>query len=143
MAADNYGGKRSGAGRPKGTRNRASAAARREVIAGLKQAGLNPKDFWEHVSVQAINGEGSAVTVLANRLCPALKPVDEKILMPALKSGTGTERALAVVDAVDDGQLTPLAGVALLDALAKVLSIEEQAELKQRIEYLEERLNKK
>lgn len=139
MPPGNHGGKRTGAGRPKGTRNHSSVVQRREVVAGLKGANLSIREFWALVASQAIAGEGWAATIIANRLCPPLKPTDEKIKLPQLGQGTGTERALVVIDAISDGLISPIAGAALLDALSKVLSIEEQAELKQRIEKLEQR----
>ena len=87
---------------------------------------------------QAKGGDASAARLLLERVLPALKPIDEPVLLK-IPDGSLTEQGRAVVTAMADGGLTPSQGAAMLGAIGTLGKLVETDELLRRIEALEKK----
>ena len=85
---------------------------------------------------QAKEGDAGAARLLLERVLPALKPVDESVVM-TMPDGSLTEQGRAVVTAMAQGALTPTQGAVLLGAIGTLGKLTETDELLRRIEALE------
>ena len=85
---------------------------------------------------------GIYLDIAAKRIAPAYKATLEPIKINYPKDGTAVQKANAVYDAIAGGEISPDVGQILIDALSKMLNIEEITDLKSRLERIEEILNK-
>ncbi len=87
----------------------------------------------------ALEGDITAAKLILERTIPAFKSVDSPVAMPSL-SGTLSERAEGVLEAVTNGTLTPDEGKGLLASVSNLAKILEYDELLTRVERLESRV---
>ncbi|WP_420557916.1 DUF5681 domain-containing protein [Roseovarius sp.] len=118
-------------GRPKGARHKTTRAVE-ELLDGEAE-GLTRK------AVElALEGDTTALRLCMERIAPARKDTPVNFDLPAMKSAQdASQAAQAVLQAVAEGQLTPLEGasvMALVEGYRKAL---ETTELEQRIAALE------
>jgi hypothetical protein len=100
-------------------------------------------NFNDWIVHRAVNEGGVYLRLVADRALPPNKPTFEPIKLCYLKDSTAVEKANAVFSAIVGGEVPADIGAMLIDSLAKMLAIEEHAELKQRIEILEKLLGNK
>jgi Family of unknown function (DUF5681) len=115
-------------GRPPGkseiTRLRASLAGDiPDILAGLVLA--------------AKSGDVQAARIILERVLPALKPVEQAVLLRLPTDGTLTAKAAAVLAAAGAGELAPTQAAQLITALGSLAKITEIDELAARITALE------
>ncbi len=118
-------------GRPQGvgevTRLRESIAAHLpEIIAQLV--------------TKAKKGDPQACRLLLERVLPAMKPIEQAVIL-SLPDGEGmTAQGVAIVQAVAAGEIAPGQGAALLTGLGALARIKEIDELTARMESIERAL---
>ncbi len=100
-------------------------------------------NFEEWVVYKAITEGGMYLDIAAKRIAPAYKATLEPIKIDYPKDGTPLQKADAVYKAIADGEVPADVGLTLIDAISKMIAIEEQTELAKRIEQLEAALNNK
>lgn len=100
------------------------------------------KCFEDWIVYKAVTNGGIYLDIAAKRIAPAYKPTLEPIKIVYPKDGTAVQKANAVYDAIAEGEVPADVGSMLIDALSKMLNIEEITDLKARLERIEEILNK-
>jgi hypothetical protein len=85
---------------------------------------------------KAREGDVGAARLLLERAIPALKPVEQPIVMP-MPGGTLTEHGRTTLQAVATGELAPGQGAALLSAIGNLARLVDVEELARRIEEIE------
>jgi hypothetical protein len=85
---------------------------------------------------RAKDGDPAAARLLLERVCPAVKPVEQAVTV-ALTGDTLTERGNAVLAAIEAGTLAPSQGAALLTGIGTLARVTEIDELAQRVDALE------
>ncbi|WP_368373276.1 DUF5681 domain-containing protein [Roseovarius sp. THAF27] len=118
-------------GKPKGSRHRATQAMQELLDAD--------GDALTRKAVElALGGDTTALRLCMERIAPARKDTPVNFDLPAMKTAQdASQAAQAVLQAVSEGQLTPLEGasvMALVEGYRKAL---ETTELEQRIAALE------
>lgn len=103
------------AGRPKGSKNKRTLV--REALQEVFPDG--ERGFWLAVATMAKDGDMQAMTMLADRLSPKLKPQDPPIALPAPLTGEIDSMALQIMGYVSSGAITP----AQAEELLKVLDV--------------------
>lgn len=98
--------------------------------------------FEDWLVDKALSEGGVYLQVVTSRAVPTYKPTLEPIKIDYPKDGTAVQKAEAVYDAIAGGEISPDVGQILIDALSKMLNIEELTDLKARLERIEEILNK-
>lgn len=98
--------------------------------------------FEDWLVDKALSEGGVYLQVVTSRAVPTYKPTLEPIKIDYPKDGTAVQKANAVYDAMANGEIPPDVGQTLIDALSKMLNIEELTDLKARLERIEEILNK-
>lgn len=118
-------------GKPKGTRHKATRAAQAlldDETEALTRAAIE----------RALEGDTTALRLCLERICPPRKDAPVQFTLPKVSSATDAAQAAgAIVQAVADGELTPIkaAGVmGLIDSYRRTL---ETTEIEQRIAALE------
>lgn len=87
---------------------------------------------------KAKDGDPQAARLLLERVLPALKPVEEPVVL-GLPDGEGlTAQGVAIVQAVGCGTIAPGQGATLLAGLGALARIREVDELERRIKALED-----
>lgn len=100
-------------------------------------------DTFEDWLVDKALAEGGVyLQVVTSRAVPTYKPTLEPINIEYPANGTPLDKARAVYKAMASGEVPPDVGAVLIDAISKMIAIEEQTELAKRIEQLEAALNK-
>jgi hypothetical protein len=120
-------------GNPSGRKPGSSPTARLRAAIGSDLVRI-----VERLRDQALAGDTSAARLLLDRLCPALRPVDDAA--PLSLPTDGHSAALAVAHAVALGSIAPDRGRAVLAALDTAAGLADLAELVRRIENVERRL---
>ena len=119
------------AGRPKGARNRTTMAVL-DLLAGQAQA------LTQRAVEVALSGDTTALRLCLDRIAPPRKDSPVQFALPPMKTASDAARAAAaVLQAVSDGELTPLEAaqiMGLIDAFRRVL---ETTELEARVAALE------
>lgn len=100
-------------GRPKGSKNKRTLV--REALQEVFPDG--ERGFWLAVATMAKNGDMQAMTMLADRLIPKLKPQDPGITLPAPLTGEIDSMALQIMGHVSSGAITPTQAEDLLKVL--------------------------
>lgn len=128
------GAPRSRGGRPAGSLNK------RTILRKALQDGYPDGEagFWRAVVELAKTGDAQALTMIADRLMPKLKPQGEIVSLKLPDSATAADMARAVMQATGAGKLSTDAARELLAAIADVVKIIEATELEERITRLEE-----
>ncbi len=99
--------------------------------------------FEDWIVFKAVTDGGMYLDIAAKRIAPAYKSTLEPIKIDYPKDGTPLQKADAVYKAIADGEVPADVGLTLIDAISKMIAIEEQTELAKRIEQLEAALNNK
>lgn len=86
---------------------------------------------------QAKAGEAWAIRLVAERVCPALKPTEPASVLP-LDQGTLTDKAAAVFAALGRGELSASNAAQLLTALGGLAKVVEVDEVMKRLDALEQ-----
>lgn len=112
-------------GRPKGTKNKATArhAKRLETLIDTKG------DDLIKVAIDMAKTEPSVMTALLDRLIPKLKPVAREMPAPIKADATAEENASSVMQAMSAGEISIDDGAALLDAINQKAHIERFPEI--------------
>lgn len=111
-----------------------SKATKYKPFAGQHKA----RALWQDLMNDAAQGDESARKIVADRLYPKLRPVDEPKQFTLLGT-TASEKADSILTAVAKGQLAISEGTALISALAQTVKIHEVTELEARVNELEAR----
>ncbi|MDD5037580.1 MAG: DUF5681 domain-containing protein [Methylococcaceae bacterium] len=85
---------------------------------------------------KAREGDTAAASLLLNRVIPALRPVQEPVVID-LGEGSLSDKAGAILNAISAGRMAPIDGKELLSALGAVAKIIEIDGLIKRVELLE------
>ncbi len=127
------GGKREGAGRPKGSRNKATLALQSLFEDEAATIGRKAIEL-------AKEGDMAAIKLVIERVMPTRKDMPVTFTLPALNSPQDILSAQAsLIAAVAGGELTPLEGKAFADLCEGYRKHYETLELEQRITALEGR----
>ncbi len=126
-------------GGPKAGAQKLREALERKFASG-EVDGFDTFDDW--LVHKALAEGGVYLQILTSRAIPSYKPTLEPIKIEYPKTGTAVQKAEAVYDAIAGGEISPDVGQILIDALSKMLNIEEITDLKARLERIEEILNK-
>ncbi|TAF75885.1 MAG: hypothetical protein EAZ52_05305 [Alphaproteobacteria bacterium] len=127
------GGKREGAGRPKGSRNQ-STLYLQSLLDGEAEA------ITRKAIELAKNGEMQAIKLVLERIMPTAKDTPIRFTIPPLHHPHDVMSAHAhLIAAVAAGELTPQEGKSFADLLEGYRKHYETLELEQRITALEER----
>lgn len=126
-------------GGPKAGAQKLREALERKFASG-EVDGFDTFDDW--LVHKALAEGGVYLQILTSRAIPSYKPTLEPIKIEYPREGTAVQKADAVYNAIADGEISPDVGQILIDALSKMLNIEELTDLKSRLERIEEILNK-
>lgn len=122
-------------GRPKGSPNRRTVI--REALQATYPEG--EQGFWLAVATQAQSGDAVSQQMIADRLYPKLRSAAEPVVFDLDGEGF-TDLARSVLVAVSRGEIDPITGKSLIDAVAGLARVAEIDELRQRLDELAERL---
>ncbi len=104
------------------------------------------KAYFKHVAVRAFNPDdkdsSTLLRLLADKGWGSVKPTLGLIEFDFPVTGTPTEKAIAIVDAIAGGVIAPDIGQMMIGIIKDAVIIEEGTDLKARIEKLEEMINK-
>ncbi|MDT8895787.1 DUF5681 domain-containing protein [Halomonas sp. I1] len=84
----------------------------------------------------ALSGDAQALRLCLERLTPAYKPQAEQVSFD-LNGETLTEQAQSVLEAVATGQLDPITGKSLIDAIGSLVKVQEVDDIQRRLDALE------
>ena len=118
-------------GRRKGIPNK-----RTVILDAVAKTFKSEQGFWGKVAELADSGDTTSISILANRLIPALKPGSSYIALD-LGSGDLFSDAAKVLQEIGAGNLEPTVGTALLQAINGAAKTKEIVELEERIARLE------
>ncbi|MFT8276600.1 hypothetical protein ACMSSJ_13815 [Kerstersia gyiorum] len=121
-------------GRPAGSLNK------RTILRKALQDGYpdGEEGFWRAVVELVKAGDTQAMTMIADRIMPKLKPQGEIVKLTVPDDATAADMARAVMQATAAGKLSTDAARELLAAIADMVKIVEATELEERIKRLEE-----
>jgi hypothetical protein len=85
----------------------------------------------------ALQGDVQALRLCLERVLPAVRPGDELVELPISGTGSLGSQARAVVGAVFDGRISPMAASTLMSVVAGQANVLEIDELERRIAVLE------
>lgn len=84
----------------------------------------------------ALAGDSQALKLCIDRAIPAYRPTAEPVRFE-MTGDTLTERANSILTAVATGELDPLTGKALIDAIGSLVKVAEIDEIQRRLSQLE------
>jgi hypothetical protein len=96
----------------------------------------------EILIAKARNGDAWAVRLVAERVCPPVKPI-ESVVEVALTGETLTEKAGCVLEALSEGTLAPSQAAQLLQAIGSLAKVIEVDEVLKRLAALEAKANER
>ncbi|WP_171130305.1 DUF5681 domain-containing protein [Ruegeria sp. HKCCA5014] len=118
-------------GKPKGSRNKATQAVEKMLhgqLEALTESAIN----------RALEGDTTALRLCLERIAPARKDAPVSFDLPSIKSAEdASEAAQAVLQAVSDGEITPLEGATVMGLVEQYRRVLETTELERRITALE------
>lgn len=118
-------------GRPKGARHKATRAIE-DLLEGEAE-GLTRKAIE-----MALDGDTTALRLCLERIAPPRKDMPVSFTLPGMKSAQdAAQAAQAVLQAVSDGELTPLEGASVMALVESYRKTLETTELESRIAALE------
>ncbi|WP_243611636.1 DUF5681 domain-containing protein [Shimia aestuarii] len=119
-------------GKPKGTRHKVTRAV--EDLLGSQTGALTQKAVD-----LALEGDTAALRLCMERIAPPRKDSPVQFDLPPMKSANdAVEASQAVLQAVSDGEITPMEGAAVMALVEQYRRTLETSELEQRIAALEE-----
>jgi len=121
-------------GRPKGVRDKRTAA--REL--------LEPHipDLVQKAVDMALQGDTVALRICIDRCIPALKTVEQTIDVELTPNGEPREMSGRILNRMYHGEIDPETAQKMINAIARKISIDELAELYERLELLERQWSK-
>ena len=121
-------------GKPKGTRHKVTRAV--EDLLGSQTDALTQKAVD-----LALGGDTTALRLCMERIAPPRKDSPVQFDLPPMKSANdAVEAAQAILQAVSDGEITPMEGAAVMALVETYRRTLETTELEQRIKELEKTL---
>jgi len=120
------------AGKPKGTRNKATQAMM-VLLEGETEA------LTRRAIALALEGDTTALKLCLDRIAPAPKSAAQCINV-AMPSDSLTDAARAFVQAAANGEIPPDVAAQLVSAVASVAKVEEMESIRERLEALEKAL---
>lgn len=86
---------------------------------------------------KAMEGDPVAMRLCIERIVPAYRNESREITLTGATEGNLTQRALAVITAIGNGEVEPRTGSELISAMAQAGRIEEMEHIKVRLEAIE------
>ncbi|WP_299986643.1 DUF5681 domain-containing protein [uncultured Ruegeria sp.] len=118
-------------GKRKGTRNRATQAVEKMLQGQVEE-------LTQSAISKALEGDTTALRLCLERVAPARKDAPVNFDLPPIKSAEdASEAAQAVIQAVSEGDVTPLEGATVMGLVEQYRRILEATELERRIAALE------
>lgn len=113
---------------------------KKKIIEGLKRRAMSEDDFIDSLIESAIGEKGGGVFLveLLKRYAPPHKQTLEPVSFEFPESGTPLEKASSVYLAMSKGLISPDVGLVFIEAISKMLTIEETTDLAERLSRLEE-----
>jgi len=128
--------KKGQSGNPAG-RKKGVVTIRTKLLDGLRATKLDEVGFAQRLIQAALNGNNTALQLVADRLWPRVKPMmPEMQLAGDLK--TWRDRGEAIFELMATGRCTPDQASSAISVIDRVATLTELDDLKQRIESLEE-----
>lgn len=135
-------------GRGMSNKNRVLDGIRASSRAGLKEGATRDEAeiaFFSHVSDRAFDSEdkdsGTLLKFLGDKAYSSMKPTLGCVEFEFPTTGTPTDKALAIVNAMATAKLPPDIGTLMIGIIKDSVIIEEGTDLKSRIEIIEKSLN--
>lgn len=120
-------------GKPKGARHKTTRAV--EVMLEGQSEALTQKAVE-----MALDGDTTALRLCLERIAPVRKDAPITFDLPPIRSAAdASEAAQAVLQAVSDGDISPLEGAAVMGLVEQFRRVWETSDLERRITKLEER----
>lgn len=94
--------------------------------------------FWRAVAVQAKEGDGQAMALIANRLVPTLKSEHQSVDLPE-PEGSAVDVTRSIIAAGFQGEITPDQMQVLISSIVNAIKVQESTELEERVAALEGR----
>ena len=117
-------------GKPKGTRNKATIAAK-----DLFEQ--NSEAITQKIIDLALIGDMTALKLCLDRICPPIKAQAQNIKIESLENHNLTDTATRILNEVTQGNIAPDIGSQLIGSLAVIARTEEIEHMKERVEALE------
>ncbi|WP_171230049.1 DUF5681 domain-containing protein [Ruegeria sp. HKCCA4008] len=118
-------------GKPRGTRNRVTRAVE-ELLEGQSEA------ITQKAVELALEGDSTALRLCLERIAPTRKDAPVSFDLPPIRSAAdASEAAQAVLQAVSQGDVTPLEGATVMGLIEQYRRVLETTELEKRIAALE------
>ena len=108
------------------------------VVDALRTRGMTEQDFIDGLVERAISEGGVYLSELLKRYRPVHKPTHEPIAFEYAKNWTPIEKADAIMSAASRGDIPPDIASMLIEALGKLILIEDQTEWMMRLKALED-----
>lgn len=121
------------AGKPKGTRHKATQAAL-ALLEGETEA------LTRKAVELALEGDTTALKLCLDRIAPAIKPAAQTVTLDIPAPDNLTDTARALVAAAAQGEIPPDIAAQMVSAVASVARVEEMENLKERLEAIERAL---
>lgn len=118
-------------GKPRGTRHRVTRAVE-ELLEGQSEA------ITQKAVDMALEGDSTALRLCLERIAPTRKDAPVNFDLPAIQSAEdASEAAQSVLQAVSQGEITPLEGATVMGLIEQFRRVLETTELERRITALE------
>ncbi|MEX0328428.1 MAG: DUF5681 domain-containing protein [Ruegeria sp.] len=118
-------------GRPRGARHRITRAVE-ELLEGQSE------QITQKAVEMALEGDSTALRLCLERIAPTRKDAPVNFELPPIKSAEdASEAAQAVLQAVSQGEVTPLEGATVMGLVEQFRRVLETTELERRITALE------
>jgi len=121
-------------GRPKGVRDKRTAA--RELLEP------HMPELVEKAVEMALKGDTAALRICIDRCIPALKTVEQTVDVELTPNGEPREMSGRILNRMYNGEIDPETAQKMINAIARKISIDELAELYERLEVLEQQWSK-
>ncbi|MEX0329273.1 MAG: DUF5681 domain-containing protein [Ruegeria sp.] len=118
-------------GKPRGTRHRVTRAVE-ELLEGQSEA------ITQKAVEMALEGDSTALRLCLERIAPTRKDAPVNFELPPIQNAQdASEAAQAVLQAVSQGEVTPLEGATVMGLVEQFRRVLETTELERRITALE------
>ena len=119
------------AGRPKGSRNKATIAIE-ILLEGQSEA------LTQTAISKALEGDSIALRLCMDRIAPPMKDKPVSFFLPQMQNAIGASQAAgSVLNAVSDGNLTPIEGTRVMGLIDSYRRTLELTDIEQRLQALE------
>jgi len=123
-------------GKPRGVRNRATQAAAKLIDKDCKAITAKAVEL-------ALQGDGTALRLCIERICPPRKDAPVTFNMPRITNASEAAQAAgAIVEATAAGELTPLEAASVMALIETYRRTLEASEFESRLNRIEEAMNK-